>query len=216
MHKLFNIEAINDSLQDFQQVLPDINDQLSLRRELFVDDMRERILEGYEFLNNLIKKHFNLFTPAGQTSILEMNHIVLCGTSTSVRYEYHEHILSTRASFQQHIKPIRNWFNKVSKKGDPFELAAGFYIRALSQPQLFIEGNHRTGNILINFLLMSAGYPPFIVDSKSAREYLELSGGIKFTDKKKLSGKYLSLPKRGEEFADFLRDSVSDRFIQRQ
>lgn len=47
--------------------------------------------------------------------------------------------------------------------------AAGVYIRILSDPQLFIEGNHRTGASMTSCLLTREGRAPFVLTERNAR-----------------------------------------------
>ena len=122
--------------------------------------MRTRILEAYTFLNSLLERGSDLFTPAGLHSLLEMNHIVLCGSGPENRQDFYQHLAETRKNFQRRIKPIASWV-LANRNGDkPYRLATGFYTRMLSRPQLFLEGNHRTGNIILNYLLVSKGKAP--------------------------------------------------------
>jgi type VI protein secretion system component VasA len=75
----FHISAIKTALKDFQAEFLTINENLAMKREDVSDDMVNQIVEAYVFLNGLLQKGMNLFTPAGMHSLLEMNHIVLCG-----------------------------------------------------------------------------------------------------------------------------------------
>ena len=61
--------------------------------------------------------------------------------------------------------------------------AAGVYVRMLSTPQLFIEGNHRTGVLVMSQILMSAGRPPFVLSAANARAYFEASTALRNTHK---------------------------------
>ena len=45
-------------------------------------------MEAYSFANHLWKKGINLFSPSGLYNMLELNHIVLCGTDKQKRLEY--------------------------------------------------------------------------------------------------------------------------------
>jgi hypothetical protein len=41
--------------------------------------------------------------------------------------------------------------------------AAEVYIYILSEPQLFIAGNHRTGALVLSYILAREGRPPFVL-----------------------------------------------------
>lgn len=210
----FNIQAIRTSLTKFQANFPVINEKIDMKREDVSDEMIGQIVEAYEFLNDLLEKDMDLFTPAGLHSLLEMNHIVLCGTDPDLRMSYYHHITETRSRFLERIKPIRKWVLQNINKTNPWKLATGFYTKILSQPQLFIEGNHRTGNILLNYLLVSKGAPPYIVSPETAVEYLNISGDIKFTDKDNTFESALNLPGYRKRFIALLREKTDERYLE--
>ncbi len=209
----FAIDTIDESLCAFAARFHQINDRLSLHRENLTRPMIDNILQAYDFLNHLIRRDIDLFSLGGLHSLLELNHIVLCGTDRRTRFEYHSHVLETRKSFHAGIRPAQRWVIEHRNDKNPFKMAAGFYAIALSQPQLFIEGNHRTENIILNYLLVSAGEAPFVIDPESAFDYLELSGKIKFSDKKKISKGKWSIPGLRKAFIHFLHASVSRNYL---
>lgn len=210
----FHISAIKSALKDFQAEFLTINENLAMKREDVSDEMVDQIVEAYVFLNGLLQKGMNLFTPAGMHSLLEMNHIVLCGSDPDQRMNYYHHITETRARFMKRIKPIRTWVEKNEKKSNPYKLVAGFYMQILSQPQLFIEGNHRTGNILVNYLLVSKGLPPYIITPDTAKEYLDISGDIKFTDKDNSIENTIKMPGQKKKFISLLKEHSETRFLE--
>ncbi|TVR91360.1 MAG: hypothetical protein EA428_06070 [Spirochaetaceae bacterium] len=213
MRKLFDTDAIEASLKGFQDVFPQINDQLAIRRETLTDAMVEQIVEAYDFLNTLLKKDIDLFTPAGLHTLLEINHVVLCGTKRETRTHYYAHLEETRKSFLRQIRPIKDWVLRKRKESDPYYLATGFYSRMLSRPQLFLEGNHRSGNVILNYLLISKDSPPYIVSSTNARGYFDISGDIKFTENGNYLDTALRMPGHRTRFRAFLAAQVSSKFL---
>jgi len=177
----FHLSRIESALKAFQADFSLVNDQLEMRREDFSDAIIENILEGYAFLNHLSSNDIDLFSLSGLYNMLELNHIVLCGTAADVRMEYYRHLQETRKVFSERIKPILKWFRKRGSLLDPYETAAEYYGQALSFPQLFFEGNHRTENMVVNYFLLNKGLPPYIVAADNAVEYLNVSGRIKFS-----------------------------------
>lgn len=216
MQNLFHTGHIRGSLISFLENFESINERLSLHREEFTEDMVDNLVCAYDFLNEIISKQIDLFSPAGMHSMLELNYRVLCGDDATVRYEYHAHVLKTRQKFHKQIKDIKNWVLKSKDKVSPVTLATGFYCRMLSQPQLFIEGNHRTGNIILNYMLVQQGYAPFLISEKTGYDYLELSGWIKFTDKASLKHNLLRMPQNYKDFEKFLSKSVDHRYVRRK
>jgi len=212
----FDIDRIDEALCEFQTEFAAINDRLSLHREDLTRAMIDKILQAYLFLNQLLDQGVDLFSLAGLHSLLELNHIVLCGTDRRTRLEYHAHILETRKTFHKGIRPVQQWVRQHNDKTAPHKLAAGFYALALSQPQLFIEGNHRTENVIFNYLLISAGEAPFVISATNAFDYLELSGRIKFSDKQKISKGKWALPGLRKEFGHFLKNATNSDFLQKK
>lgn len=209
MAALFDLPAISTALHRFQGEFPQINDNLAIRREELTPEMVEHILLAYRYLNTLLEKEMDLFTPAGLHSLLELNHIVLCGSDPETRRVYFEHLQETRRSFLRQIKGIKDWVLKKRHDADPWHVATGFYSRMLSRPQLFLEGNHRTGNIILNYLLVSLGSPPYIVTVDTAQGYLDISGEIKFTEIA------LLMSAHRQRFRDFLKRNCHSQFILR-
>jgi hypothetical protein len=213
MEQVFNLREIEHSLLEFQQAFPTINEGLAIRREDLTPQMAANIVEAYRFLNTLLQKEMDLFTPAGLHALLELNHIVLCGVDESTRQEYYAHLQETRRSFIYQIREIKDWVMRKRLDSNPWQLATGFYSRALSRPQLFLEGNHRTGNIILNYLLVSKNSPPYIVSVDTARTYLDISGDIKFTENGNHLDTALRMPGHRKRFRTFLRSAVDPRFL---
>lgn len=215
MSAQFNIATIEHDLREFQRNFHQINDRLAMRREDLTDTMAEQIVDAYRFLNDLLRRDMDLFTPAGLHALLEMNHIVLCGSDTATRSQYYQHLNETRKSFLKRIKPIKEWVLRKRGDGNPYKLATGFYTRMLSQPQLFLEGNHRTGNILLNYLLVSRRAAPYVISVDTAARYLDLSGDIKFTNKENSLDSTMRMPGHSKRFRLFLEEHGSERYLQK-
>lgn len=213
MAATFALTAIETSLHEFQCAFPAINDRLAIRREDLTLEMVSNIVEAYRFLNTLLEKEMDLFTPAGLHALVELNHIVLCGVDARTRSEYYTHLQETRRSFLRQIRGIKDWVMRKRNESDPWRLATGFYSRALSRPQLFLEGNHRTGNIILNYLLVSKSAPPYIVSATTALPYLDISGDIKFTENGNHLDTALRMPGHRKRFRAFLQDAADPGFL---
>lgn len=213
MTVLFDTSAINASLHAFQQKFSQINHGLTRGRDEFTTELRQNIIDAYTFLNEQLKLGIRLFSPAGLHIMLELNHIVLCGCNSRVRLQYHSHVLATRARFLKNITKTRSWVLKKHQGYPPRKLAVEFYFRAISQPQLFIEGNHRTENIIMNYILVSKGANPFIISPDTAHRYLELSGDMKFTEKENPIHHVLGSGKRKKELRKLIEQCESNRYV---
>jgi hypothetical protein len=64
-----------------------------------------------------------------------------------------------------------------------WDRAAGLYVHLLSKPQLFIKRNHRSGALLMSYVLMRGGRPPFVLCVANAVSYFQLSAALRDLDK---------------------------------
>ena len=215
MNGQFELEAIQEALEGFMIAFDEVNRRLVLEREALTREMVDRIVSAYEFLNGLLRKEIDVFTPAGLHAMLELNHLVLCGSDPAVRTGYYSHLTATRKRFLKRIGPVRSYvLKRRGRKQNPHEVAAGFYSRMLSYPQLFLEGNHRTGNILLNFLLISAGASPYVPTAEHAHLYLNLSGDFKLTERDNAFDTALKMPKYRKQFETFLGEYGDSRYVR--
>ena len=81
------------------------------------------------------------------------------------------------------IRDLVEWY-AGHRDQSAWNRAAGIYVRILSKPQLFIEGNHRTGALVMSYILLRDGYPPFVLSVDNAAAYFDPSTVIRDTDKK--------------------------------
>lgn len=211
--RCLNLPEIEKSLFAFRKEFAGLNARLSVAREDFTAQSGENILAAYRYMNELLQSGINIFDRSGLHSLLELNHLVLCGNDSKKRLEYHEYILETRTRFQNNIPKILKFYEKNKSSLTPAELAVHIYSRSLSQPQLFIEGNHRTGNVMINFILISSGAPVFIIDPENAFDYLELSADIKFTSKERLGADVMHFNKYRKRLIRILEKYCNKKFI---
>jgi hypothetical protein len=86
------------------------------------------------------------------------------------------------------------------------------YISILSEPQLFIEGNHRTGALVMSYILARDGCPPFVLTADNARAYLDPSTLITETRKHSLVALF-RIPKITRYFAKFLKEQADRKYL---
>jgi Fic family protein len=210
-----NIKKVEDSLRDVQKNFSKINDTLHVRRDHMRDEIVENMLAGYSYVNTIITKDVSLLERAGLHHLLELNHIVLCGADEGQRKDFREHIKVTTDRFYQQkefcISHIRAWAKK-HKKDSAWKRAAGVYVLHVSRPQLFLEGNHRTGALLMSCILVRHGKPPFVLSVDNAKAYFDPSSLAKGTNKN-IVGKYYKLPKIKSKFANFLEKQADERLL---
>jgi hypothetical protein len=210
-----NIAKVEDSLRDVQENFDKINDTLNMRREPLRDQIVINMLEGYRFVNDLLDESISLLSRKGLHYFLELNHIVLCGIDEQARKDYWGHIQETTDRFYSNksfsIKHLRIWAAN-HQNTSPWKRAAGAYVLHLSQPQLFFEGNHRTGALLMSSILVRNGKPPFVLTVENAKGYFDPSTLIKLT-KKDFLGKYYKLPKINKKFAAFIKGQANGQLL---
>jgi hypothetical protein len=60
-------------------------------------------------------------------------------------------------------------------------------VRIVSKAQLFIEGNHRSGALVVSYLLVHEGQPPFVLAPDSAAAYFEAATAAQDVHKQSLA-----------------------------
>jgi hypothetical protein len=207
-----NLPRIRRSLERVKKHFPEINGRLNIRRDDFDDEVCRNMILAYELLDQLVVKGKEPFVDEGFLAVMEMNNLVLCGPPTKkTGREYRYHLQRTRERFMRFVTPIQKWYLKHVKKGDSApKVAAEVYVGILSRPQLFIEGNHRTGALIASWILLLSGRAPFVLTVDNAEAYFNPSSQIKLTDKLKINGK-LKLPRYKKRFKRFLLENISEK-----
>ena len=215
----FNLTNVERALLEVEKNWKKIDDELDLeklgRRDVFDSIVMERMMDAYKHLDALLRSKIEPFSLIGVSEILELNTIILYGTDLKLRLEYNQAIIANSAKFAEYIVPIENWYRKHSKgKPRPLKLAAEIYVAILGFPQLFVEGNHRTGNLVSNWISMYFGQPPFVLTGKNAVAYFKPSKEIKrFADKSSWRGRS-RLPKYRKCFKEFWEDHIDSKYAE--
>jgi prophage maintenance system killer protein len=206
---------VEQSLRAVQLQFDRINDTLEMRREAMQDEIVTNMLAGYAYVNTLLEQDINPLHPKQLHHVLELNNIVLCGTSEKARIDYRGYIEATKHRFyrQAHfsIANIRAWAER-HKKDNVYKRAAGIYILQISRPQLFEEGNHRSGALLMSSILVRSGKAPFVLTVDNAKAYFDPSSLAKETHKN-LFGKYYKLPKIKKKFSRLLQRESNSQLL---
>jgi hypothetical protein len=180
------------------------------------DEVVERMLAGYTFVDQALADETDLLGPRYVACLLELNHIVLCGLAPEVRQEHYKHIIAATERFYAqegfNIDDVMRWYDKHYQES-PWKRAAGVYVRILSQPQLYIEGNHRTGALIMSYILARDGKPPFVLTVENAKAYFDPSTLVKQTQKT-TTMLLTKLPRMKKRFADFLREKAHPQYLR--
>ena len=212
---LLNLPAIEASLRRVQREFDTINRRLSSPRDPMSDTVIENVLAGYAYLNVLHEDGINVFAKGQHKYLLELNNRVLCGTDPALRLEFAPHIQATQTRFYEEphggIEDLVEWC-AAHRNDSVWKRAAGTYVRSMSKPQLFIEGNHRTGTLLASSILLNAGQPPFVLTVENAVAYFEPSTVIRNTSKLGPMALF-RLPGIKKRFAKFLEQQADPSYL---
>ncbi|MGO9392717.1 hypothetical protein, partial [Rhodoblastus sp.] len=210
-----NLQAIESSFRKLQKVFPEINLSLFERRDALDDEVVRNLLAGYAMVNRLLKDGVDLFAMGNLHYWLELNAVVLCGPAGSEPACNRPLIEATEARFYDQpdggIGDIVDWVHRNPGK-NVWRRAAGVFIRILSEPQLFIEGNHRTGALIMSYMLARENCPPFVLTEKNARAFFNPSSVFKKSSKRNILMK-LKMPGLTRAFSEFLECQANKAFL---
>jgi hypothetical protein len=192
------------------------NQHLAAHRDPLDDRVVENMLAGYAFVDALVADGVDVFALGQLKHLLELNVLVLCGASEVRRAAHTAHRAATERRFYDEpdagIQDVVEWH--AGHADEPaWSRAAGVYVRMLSTPQLFIEGNHRTGVLVMSQILMSAGRPPFVLSVANARAYFEASTALRNTNKNSPVALF-RLPGIRRRLVALLRDHDDSRYLR--
>lgn len=201
-----DLPAIERALRDVQARFAQLSQQFTEPRDPFTDEVLHNVVEGYALIDDYVARGVDLFDLQQLNLMLEINATVLCGNDPERRLEFAPHLAATEERFFNNveggIKDLFNWYNAY-RSDSLWKRVAGVYVRILSKPQLFIEGNNRTGSLIVSYLLMRAGLPPFVLTLENAEGYFNPSSVIRNSAKHGVKALY-ELPKIKKKYAAFL------------
>ena len=216
----FNLPNVEKSLLDVEKNWKKIDNELDFeklgRRDTFDSTVRRRMMDAYTYLDTQLRNEVEPFSTEGISEILELNNIIHYGFDLRLRLEYNQAIVANSEKFRENIVPIEKWYKKHMKgERHPLKVAAEIYVAVLGFPQLFIEGNHRAGNLLSNWISMYYGHPPFVLSEHNAIAYFKPSKEIKrFADRSTWRGR-ARLPKYRASFKKFWEENIDDKYVEK-
>jgi len=80
---------------------------------------------------------------------------------------------------------LLKWYDENEKKLHPLVLAVAFHHK-FEKIHPFMDGNGRTGRMLLNYILIRNSYPPLIIHKKTRQDYLEVLRSADKSDPSKL------------------------------
>jgi len=211
-----NIDAIRSSLIVTQQNFKKINATLTVKRKPPSDEVIDNLVAGYAKIDDYLANDIDLFGMGNSRLILDLNHIVLYHNSAISQEEDKSQFKATNSHFYDAkdggIGQLMDWLT-LNKNTNVWKKTAGVFTHVLSQPQLFLEGNHRTGSLILSYLLMKQGLSPFVLSYKNAKHFFEPAELIKKRRKKILIDEFIHLPKQTRLFAKLLQKEQSQHFF---
>ncbi len=210
-----NINAIKSCLVDTQQHFNVINNTLKIKRTPLSNEVINNLIAGYKKIDEYIANDIDLFEMGNSSLLLELNQIVLYhGTELSLD-ECERQFKGTREHFYEvkngGIGNLMEWL-ELNQSSSIWKRSAGLFTYILSQPQLFLEGNHRTGSLIISYMLMREGYAPFVLSVENAKHFFEPAELTK-KRRKKTFDEFLHLPKQTRKFAKLLKKEQGSAFL---
>ena len=205
-----DLPAIESSLREVQTHFDFLSRDFIEQRDPFNDEVLQNVVAGYALIDDYVARDIDLFDLQNVDLMLEINATVLCGTDPAQRRKYAEHLAATEKHFFENegggIRDIFDWYAEHQKES-AWKRAAGVYVRILSKPQLFLEGNNRSGSLIVSYLLLRAGQPPFVLTAANAAGYFNPSSVIRNSAKHGVKALF-ELPKIKKKYAAFLEEQA--------
>jgi hypothetical protein len=209
----------------YERILKDwhkIDDSLELNKvgrkdHPFDKPLMQNMLLAWDYIDYFIKKkNYSLLSIEGGSDMLEINHRVHYGVNSSLRHEYNKAMDATTEKFSKQVVPIRKYFRKKSKLGtSKYHVAAEIFIAIIGMPQLYIEGNHRSGSIIASWVNLINEKPPFVLTSENAIAFFKPAQKIKKFNKKSLWRSMTKLPKYKKQFKTFWKNNCDITFAKK-
>ncbi len=177
--------------------------------------LMDNLLLAWDYIDYFIKNEkYELLSQYGGPDMLEINHRVHYGENYILRYEYQKAINATTEKFSKQIPYIRKYYKKHMKgKRTVYKVASEVFIAIVGQPQLFIEGNHRSGSIIASGINMAYDKPPFVLTVENALTFFEPAQVIKKFNKRSKWRSVTKLPKYKVNFSRFWESHCDMQFV---
>ncbi len=215
-----NIQEIEKSYVEVMgnwETIDDQLDRLEVGRKDTPFDRRlmDNMLDAWEYLDYFIKnKDYSLLSKEGGPDMLEINHRVHYGLDYILREEYIKALDATTEKFSRQVVPIRKYYKRnIKYKTSVDEIASQIYVAILGQPQLYIEGNHRSGSIVASWISLAHRKPPFVLTVDNAIAFFKPAQEIKKFNKQSMWRSLTKLPKHKKDFKNFWVRHCDMRFV---
>ncbi|MFA5543768.1 MAG: Fic family protein [Bacilli bacterium] len=158
-------------------------------REIYDLQNTQRVFE--EYIDSKIKINHKFIESLHKDLMLNIDNRI--GYRTKDVKVFRSHFDSTPGPYvKSDMNLLLEWYNDNLKKLHPFVLAIIFHHK-FEKIHPFMDGNGRTGRMLLNLILMNNNYPPLIISRKNRNEYLDCLSSVDDINITQVSEKYKRL-----------------------
>ncbi len=215
MGLVMNLQEVGGALAGLMNVSAQPESDGFDDKEPLSADVTRRMMEGYAYVNYLLREGIDLFNYGSSHHWLELNHLVLCGSTPERRQQFRDHIEETERRFYDDsvggIGERVEWLLRNRTTG-PEALAAGIFLSITSSPQLFIEGNRRTATLIASYALVSHGRAPLVATVRDYRAFFALTDGCKHIHRTRWD-QALSFRRQAGRIEHFMRQTADSSFL---
>jgi hypothetical protein len=207
-----DLRAIESALRSAQLALAD-----DASHDTMGEPVVENMLAGYARVDEIVAEGIDPLAMGQVAELLELNRLVLCGVDLELRARYAQHLAASERRFYEEPEGgIGDLVESLTleRPDDIWQLAAAAYAGMATEPQLFIEGNHRTGALMVSAILMQANEPPFVLDAENAATFFALSADLRGVRKHGL-GAMFRLSGMRRRLAELLRTGRREAYLRR-
>jgi hypothetical protein len=145
------------------------------------------MMAGYRFVDNLLAQRVDLLAMSNLKLFLELNALVLCGHDQGARAPRPTSPLPNGGFMIRRAAAYA-----MSSSGTRFSVAAGcrgVYLHS-QRTSVVYRGRHRTGALVLSYILAREGRPPFVLTAENAKANLDPSTLITETRKHTVSSRF--------------------------
>ncbi|WP_157735750.1 hypothetical protein [Granulosicoccus antarcticus] len=212
----FDLRAIRQALAGLRHNMDRVNyfldnDQVDLSRQSV-----DQIVQAYGMLDHYVSIELRLLALGQSREVLALNHCVLFGQENTDNLDYRKAFRANEKHFYRvgssGIGDMLEWYSR-HRNLTVWRQAAGIYLNTVGPPQLFLEGNHRTGVLLANYVLARANKSPLVLDAQLAPDWFRLTEKIRKRRGSIFDPKYW-FRSLDIELADFIQANVNECYLR--
>lgn len=212
----FDLRAIASALHGLRTHMDRVNRELDNHHPSLNRDSVNQIVQAYSMVDHYLAAGLPLLSLGQSREVLAINHCVLFGQENVGSLDFHKALKASERHFYgvagSGIGDMVDWYSR-RREQPVWQLAAGVYLQTVGPPQLFLEGNHRTGVILANYVLGRANQAPLVIDHSLAPAWFEMTEAIRSRRRTLLEPRFWLRSLNGE-LAEFIQHNVNERYLR--